>query len=107
MAFEHCPKTRICPFYQNWSEKTGEDSTFVITETYGISSNRHDCRALIAVKFPYTGVPVADELKRQLKDPDGLRTKMASCPLNQLNTPGFLDILIEHLVKEQGGKRHG
>ena len=69
---QYCPHTTTCPFYQSWAkyrEDYKENKRIDVIFTKGEKENLHyDCLALIALNE--TIIPMSDELKKKLSNPE-------------------------------------
>jgi len=108
MPAQYCPHHGTCPFYKNWTEKTGDKRTDVIivtptravTATGDLQGVYYDCLTLMALDDPATegGITMTDELKSRLSNSD---ERDFDCSyLGLLNRLNDLEIKINELLKK-------
>ena len=82
--------------------KNSKLSHTVILERSDLIPPRHDCWALIMIRYPETGVLIGPELQNFLADNKTAKLAMKDCPLNELNGRKFLDNMIDALEGAKG-----
>lgn len=97
---ETCHYASQCPFYKNFTGfASGDVVAGRVIVTSGDEKYPYDCTALASARYPGTGIHIGEELRGELSDRKKIEITMKECPLNRLNSPEFLENILEYLTE--------